>query len=167
VSGVRKETHPGLRRASVFTLGCENPRSNGYPQPFPAVRSHDDETISANQHIRPTPLPDAEDVAFMVSFGGALILAMSVSCGAVLAGSAGEIDTIRQLGILGLGLGCLAMVVAIKIEAKRENLDRLRNPKVWANDASYVPQWAIWTIRIMGLTLVLETQLTMNNIAGL
>lgn len=103
----------------------------------------------------------------MVSFGAALTLAMSVSSGAVLAGSVGEIDTIRQLGILGLGLGCLAMVVAIKIEEKRENSDRLRNPKVWAKDASYVPHWVNWTIRIMGLTLILETQITLNNLASL
>lgn len=92
---------------------------------------------------------------------------MSVSSGAVLAGSAGKIDTVRQLGILGLGLGCLAMIVAIKVEEKREKSDMLRNPKVWSDDASYVPLWVNWTIRIMGLTIALEAQLTMNNLSGL
>ncbi len=39
--------------------------------------------------------------------------------------------------------------------------------KVWAKDASYVPHWVNWTIRIMGLTLILETQITLNNLASL
>lgn len=103
----------------------------------------------------------------MVSFGGALTVAMTVSSGAVLAGSAGEIDTVRQFGILGLGLGCLAMIISIMVEEKREKSDMLRNPKVWSDDASYVPRWVNLTIRIMGLTLALEAQLTMNKISGL
>lgn len=75
----------------------------------------------------------------MVSLGAVSTLCISVTCGFVVAGMVLNSDPVMCLGAVGLALSTLGLRVSVKNDQKSQELDRLRNPRVWTDDGWYVP----------------------------
>jgi len=103
----------------------------------------------------------------MVSWGFVLTLHMSAFSGLTIAGLASDFDAIRWLGVAGLALGSVGLVVLLKQDERKQKQGIAKNPRVWCGEALFAPAWVMCTIRVMLLALAVETQIILNDLAGL
>jgi hypothetical protein len=92
---------------------------------------------------------------------------MSASAAIAVVGLVFDVGLFQWLGMVGLVLGCLGFIVLLKIDVRKQKLDRLKNPRAWPADASFVPAWAVWTVRTMKLAFLVEAQFMFNTLTGL
>lgn len=103
----------------------------------------------------------------MVSLGAVSTLCTSVTCGLVIAGMVLNSDPVMWLGAVGLVLSTLGLRVSVKNDEKSQELDRLRNPKVWTDDAWYVPSWIMWAYWALIITAGIVATVLLNRLAEL
>lgn len=103
----------------------------------------------------------------MVSWGFALTLSISVFAGITVAGMVLDSGMFRWMGIFGTALGSICLAFQLKEDVKRQREGTKKNPRVWCDQAIYVPSWIKWTMRVLLIALAVEAQFTLNKMAGL